>query len=91
MPVIKFVSEKKKFEVEKGKSLREVCEEKNLSLPFGCKDGRCGTCRVKILKGKKDLNALTQIEKNTLQRIGEIKKYRLACQVKVLGNIEIEY
>jgi 2Fe-2S ferredoxin len=51
--------------------------------------GRCTTCKMIVLKGLDNLSTLTVVEQNYL-RLGAIRKNeRLACQVKVLGDIEI--
>ena len=63
--------------------------------------GQCGTCRVKIIKGMDHTNAMGLIEKARfynplpdpipcLSYIGNESTMRLACRVKVMGDIEVE-
>ena len=63
--------------------------------------GQCGTCRVKIIKGMDHTNAMGLIEKARfynplpdpipcLSYIGNEATMRLACRVKVMGDIEVE-
>ncbi len=63
--------------------------------------GQCGTCRVKITKGMENTNPMGIIEKfrfhnplpdpfPSLAFIGNEDTMRLACKVKVLGDIEVE-
>ena len=66
--------------------------------------GACGTCRVLIKKGIENTNKLTMMEKAKFKcpvptgpdpipffaYIGHEEEMRLACQTKVLGDIEVE-
>jgi ferredoxin len=63
--------------------------------------GQCGTCRVRITKGMENTNSKGLIEKirfnnplpdplPCLAYIGNEDTMRLACQVRVQGDIEVE-
>ena len=63
--------------------------------------GQCGTCRVKITKGMENTSRMGLIEKARfynplpdpfpcLSYIGNEDTMRLACQTKVLGDMEVE-
>jgi ferredoxin len=63
--------------------------------------GQCGTCRVKITKGTENASPMGLIEKfrfynplpdpfPCLAYIGNEDTMRLACQTKVLGDMEVE-
>ncbi len=63
--------------------------------------GQCGTCRVKITKGMENTNRMGLIEKARFYNplpdplpcmsfIGNEDTMRLACRVKVLGDLEVE-
>ncbi|MEX0613291.1 MAG: ferredoxin [Pirellulales bacterium] len=63
--------------------------------------GQCGTCRVKITKGMENTSRMGLIEKARfynplpdpfpcLSYIGNEDTLRLACQTKVLGDMEVE-
>jgi ferredoxin len=72
--------------VEDGFPIRIACEK--LGVPFGCRDGLCGTCMIDIIEGEENLNDLNQKE-NDLNRD---KTHRLACQCKIKqGLIKIEF
>ncbi len=62
-----------------------------LPLKFGCCNGQCGVCAIKVIEGEDHLSRQTKQEKMTL---GEKKltspPYRLACQCAILGDITIE-
>ncbi|RMD45576.1 ferredoxin [Candidatus Pacearchaeota archaeon] len=76
----------KKVEVKDGSSIISACEE--LGIPFSCKDGVCGTCLIKVIKGEDNLS-----EPNDKEEAFGLsgKKERLACQCKIKkGEVEIE-
>lgn len=49
--------------------------------------GRCGTCRVLILSSSEDLPAPSELEQNTLKRLGCGPGVRLACQLSPPGGV----
>ncbi|MEZ5809892.1 MAG: 2Fe-2S iron-sulfur cluster-binding protein [Rhizobiaceae bacterium] len=53
--------------------------------------GRCGTCRVRVVKTSEELASASDEELHTLARIGAAGDVRLACQLKVAGgHLEVE-
>ena len=76
----------KEVEIKDGSEIQEVCE-KELNVPFSCKDGSCGTCLIGISEGMENLSEVNQKEKD----IGISGDYRLACQCKIKkGTIKIK-
>jgi ferredoxin len=72
-------------EVDDGSEIRQAAEE--LGIPFGCRDGLCGTCMTDIVEGADNLNELNQKEKD-LERDRE---HRLSCQARInSGTIKIQ-
>lgn len=62
-----------------------------LPLQFGCCNGQCGVCAIKVLGGQENLSRLTKQEKLTLaEKNLESPPYRLACQCAILGDVIIE-
>ena len=78
----------KKVEVKDNSSIREAVKE--LGVPFNCENGTCGTCLIKIKKGKENLNEKTEAEEE--MGITNIDEHlRLACQCEIKsGELEIE-
>ena len=62
-------------------SLKKMAEE--LGVVFGCEDGRCLSCRIKIIEGAENLTDKTQNEKD----LDVQDPYRLTCQCKVKGSL----
>jgi ferredoxin len=79
------------FEVPDGSRLMEYAQ-KNSNLPFGCENGKCGTCICTIIKGMENISPRQHDEWFLLQKRGATSGQRLACQIWVKkGEVEIEY
>ena len=114
MPIVNFVNEKKQIEVPVGANLRKEALKAGIRLygginGFGAKLnevlnchglGHCGTCRVKIVKGRENAKppGLTMSEKfsfmvNPLAQaayIGNEDTMRLSCCTNVNGDMTVE-
>lgn len=72
-------------ELNDGDRIRDACEE--LDVPFGCRSGFCGTCKIEILEGKDNLSDLTPEEIDMGDRNN---LHRLACQASInSGKVKI--
>ena len=75
----------KREEVKDGSEIREACEE--LGVPFGCRQGHCGTCKITIEEGLDNLTDLTDAE----EEMDMDETHRLACQCRIKsGTVEIK-
>ena len=84
--IIGFGGEEKDF--DNGELIRDKCEE--MGVPFGCKDGECGCCRILVEEGVENLSPKNEKEKKVLGN--DDSKERLACQTKILkGTVKIKY
>ncbi len=92
MAKVKFLNDGLEVEVPPGKSIKEVCDENGASIPFGCRNGVCGTCLSTILKGKNNLFPAEEGEKQTIESFGgKTPERRLLCQCKMgSGNEDVE-
>jgi CDP-4-dehydro-6-deoxyglucose reductase, E3 len=75
------------FEVQEGESVLAAALRQGVMLPYGCKNGACGSCKGRILSGAVDYGhyharVLTEEER------GHGKA--LLCQAKPLGELVIE-
>ena len=91
MPNITLKADNIVKEVPEGTPLRDVCERNEASLPFGCKEGICGTCLCTVEEGMENLSEKTENENQTLEAFGADENQRLACQCKIKGDIIIDY
>lgn len=75
-------------EIEFGKDENPYSEFEKLGVDFSCHNGVCGTCKMKVLKGMKNINSKTEMEEDFPLEDNE----RLACQChKIKGDIVVEY
>jgi ferredoxin len=80
----KIIIDNQEKELANGSKIRETCEI--LGVPFACRAGVCGACKIDILEGAENLTELTQEEID----LGRDKNHRLACQVTIIsGTIKI--
>ncbi len=90
MPKIKFIADNAEAEVEDGKLLREACQENDMTIPFGCENGLCGTCLISVKEGAENLSEKTDMEKETLEALLAYDDQRLACQCHVKGDVTFD-
>jgi len=75
----------KSCEVPVGVRIYKIAEE--MGLLFGCREGLCEVCKVKIVSGEENLNEITENE----FEMGIVKPNRLCCQIILSGGtVEIE-
>lgn len=75
-----------------GLTLLEMVHANNLPHANVCRGrGRCGTCRVRVLRGSDSLQPPDAIEAKVLARWNAGPRERLACQIKPQeGELEVE-
>lgn len=72
--------------VPAGTRLIEVSEKIGAGLTYGCREGECGTCMMKIVSGAENLAAPSVLEDQVLKENYAGVANRLACQAQVLGG-----
>lgn len=81
--------------VKPGKTIQDIVEASGSALPFGCRDGECGTCIVMIESGMEFLSDVTEKEKTVMKMLNETSaKARLSCQMKIVepnGVVRLKY
>ena len=90
MPKVTITTDDLTIDVENGYQLIEMCEDHDTSILFGCRDGACGACMVKVLEGKEHISPMENDEKDFLETMAAEENERLACQSKVYGDVKIE-
>ena len=90
MPKVTFQNDDVVVDVELEVDLKDVTKQNGWPVVYGCEDGVCGTCLIKV-EGNECLNEPTDVERQTLEIMGmDDGNYRLACQCKVKGDVKIE-
>ena len=74
-----------------GTSLQAIADASGADITFGCRNGSCGTCRIRVTKGLELCSEMGSEERDFLKGLGVAEDERLACQVSVMGDIEVDY
>ncbi len=86
MVKVNFKSHNKEVDCNKGDSLLEVARKSNIFIDAPCGGNvSCGKCKIKVLKGNLDTEKTLHIRDEEWNQ-----GYRLACNSKVIEDIEIE-
>ncbi len=75
------------FEVAPDESVLEAALRQSFPLPYGCRDGACGTCKGKVLEGKVDYG---RYQATALSAADREAGFALFCQAKPLSDLVIE-
>ncbi len=83
--------------VKPGSTIQDIVEASGSALPFGCRDGECGTCVVEVVQGMEFLTPKTDNEVKVLKEICSgtcTQNSRLSCQMKIAspnGIVRLKY
>ena len=90
MPKVKITTDKLTIDVPTNYPMIDMCEDHDTSILFGCRDGACGACIIRVKKGKDNITPMQDDERDFLETMAAEEDERLACQCRVKGDIEIE-
>lgn len=90
MPKVTITTDDKTIDVKDGYAMIDMCEDHDTSILFGCRDGACGACMVRVLEGADNFSKMEDDERDFLETMAAEPNERLACQCKVLGDVKIE-
>ena len=75
------------FEVQEGESVLAAALRQDLMLPYGCRNGACGSCKAKIVEGRVDYGVY---QKKALTEEEKAQGKALLCQARPLSDLVIE-
>ena len=75
------------FDVEEGESVLAAALRQDLVLPYGCRNGACGSCKGSIIAGSVDYGVH---QKKALTDQEKAQGKALFCQARPLGDLVIE-
>ncbi len=75
------------FQVEEGEAVLAAALRQGFVLPYGCKNGACGSCKGKILAGRVDYGVY---QPKALPEDDRAQGKALFCQAKPLTDLVIE-
>ncbi len=76
-----------RFQVQDGESILQAALNAGLVLPYGCRDGACGTCKGKLVEGRIDYGRYSE---KALAAGEREQGFALFCQAKPLSDVVIE-
>ena len=80
----------KQVKIKEGKTLLDAALEADIDITHSCDGkGKCGKCRVKIVKGSVASPSDKEVKALGKERLDE--GYRLACLIEVSENVVVEY
>ena len=72
--------------VPAGTRVIEISEKVGSGVTYGCREGDCGTCMMKVTDGWNNLSEPSVLEDKILRDNFAGKHNRLACQAQVLSG-----
>ena len=90
MAKVTITTDNKTIDVAEDYALIDMAEQHDTSILFGCRDGACGACMIRVLKCPENLSPMQDNEKDFLETMAAEPNERLACQCKVKGDVTIE-
>jgi ferredoxin len=75
--------------VPAGSRIIELSEKVGAGIIYGCREGDCGTCLMKVVQGWNNLSEPSVLEDKVLRENLAGRHYRLACQAQVLGDCTV--
>jgi NAD(P)H-flavin reductase/ferredoxin len=76
-----------KMMANEGETILEAALRQGLNLPYQCRDGACGSCKGKILRGSVDYGTF---QKDVLSETEKAQGLALFCCAKPLSDLSIE-
>jgi len=75
------------FTVDEGESILTAALRQGFVLPYGCKNGACGSCKGKVIAGSIDYGSY---QAKALSDAEKIDGKALFCQAKALSDLTLE-
>lgn len=86
---VRFLGQDLVVQAPAGTNLADIIEASGADVPLGCRTGSCGICRIRVAKGLEYCSSAEAEERDFLASIGAPSDQRLACQVRVMGNMDV--
>ena len=76
----------RQFEANAEESLLEAALRQGLTMPYGCRDGACGTCKARLLEGEVDYAKPPQALSDAERAVG----WALCCCARARSDLVLE-
>lgn len=91
MSIIHFTLEDMDVEAPAGAAFTDIVDASGADVTFGCQNGTCGTCRIRVEAPVGHLSPVGPEERDFLDALAAGPGERLGCQLKILGDCRITY
>ena len=75
------------FQAQAGESLLAAGIRQGIGLPYGCKDGACGSCKCKLVSGQVQQS---NFQRKALSEDEEAQGFVLTCSAHAMSDITLE-
>jgi len=82
---VEFVRSRKIHSIQQGQTLLQAAEQCQVNIPYGCRQGQCGTCKIKLLDGIVSMDA----EQGLPSELKE-QGYVLTCVGHAQGLVKLD-
>ena len=90
MPKVHITTDTLTIEVDQGYPLIDMCDTYDTSILFGCRDGACGACMIRVLQGAENMSKMEENERDFLETMAAQDNERLACQCRIFDDVTLE-
>jgi CDP-4-dehydro-6-deoxyglucose reductase len=84
---VEIVPSQKHFECEEGETILNAALRSDVILPYGCKDGACGSCKADLVEGRVDYG---QYQSRALTDEERVRGKVLTCCAKPLTPVTVK-
>lgn len=78
----------RRFTVDENESILNAALRQGINLPYGCRDGHCGSCKARLLEGEVDYPS--QLLTEALSEEERTAGVTLLCQANALSDLTLE-
>lgn len=82
---VEFTRSGKVCPVKQGQTILQVAEENGVTIPFGCRQGQCGTCKTKLVAGNVTMDC-----ENGLSPEAKEQGFVLTCVGRADGAVKLD-
>ena len=87
--VIRYKGQEQHLTIRRGLGFQALCGGHQTPIEFDCRAADCGICIIHVTKGMEHLNPAVGEELDFLKAMHADADERLACQCRIMGDVEL--